>query len=257
MLRQVMRPGLRPVMTETFRDIDYMVSSSEDGTGDADDVQPEDLVSKRFERGWQSFTLPIKRLMTERNYDRLTAQTISHLATTLEKRLWSFYGRVNELGAVRLERDISGIVAAATRGGRYELRDAFARCVQMTLIINMEDEEWEEISNLNGAQLDRESGLEWKLDAGERKRVRGIVKESIRDCEITLRSFYSRQVLPQALLTGNDTDNLAVYWIFAGHWGPRRTEKSIYDRETIDLHTALEFRTSTKRFVPAGRLMLK
>nr|POE93370.1 conserved oligomeric golgi complex subunit 4 [Quercus suber] len=177
MLKQVMRPRLRPVLAETFRDTDYMVSSSDDGAGDPDDLEPEDLVPQRFERGWQAFTLPIKRLMTERNYDRLLAQTISHLATTLEKRLWSYYGRVSELGAVRLERDVAGIVAIAVRGGRYELRDAFARCVQMTLIINMEDEEWEEISGLNGAQLDRESGMEWKLDASERKRVRGIVKD--------------------------------------------------------------------------------
>ena len=84
---------------------------------------------------------------------------------------------MNELGAIRLERDIAGIVASAVTGGKYELRDAFARCTQMTLIINMEDDEWEEISKLSGAQLERETGVQWKLDAEERKRARNIVKD--------------------------------------------------------------------------------
>lgn len=100
-----------------------------------------------------------------------------HLARTLEKRIWSYYGRVNELGAIRLERDIAAIVTTAVRGAKYELRDAFARCTQMTLVMNMEDDEWDEISQLDGPQLDRETGMEWKLDADERKRVRAIVKD--------------------------------------------------------------------------------
>ena len=180
MLKQVMRPRLRPVMIETFRDIDYM-EDADDITGRPEEDTAEDtegLVPQRFERGWQAFTLPIKRILTPPTYDKLITATTAYLARTLEKRIWSYYGRVNELGAVRLERDVAGIVAAAVRGSaRYELRDVFARCVQMTLIINMEDEEWEEIGKLSGAQLERETGVEWKLDAEERKRVRGIVKE--------------------------------------------------------------------------------
>jgi hypothetical protein len=84
---------------------------------------------------------------------------------------------VNELGAVKLERDVAGIVSAAAKGGRYELRDLFARSVQMTLIMNMEEDEWEEISKMNGPQLERETGVSWKLDADERKRARGVVKD--------------------------------------------------------------------------------
>ena len=176
MLKQVMRPRLRPVMIETFRDVDYMVPSENSGHA-GEDQDADDLVSQRFERGWQAFTLPIKRILTPANYDKLITATTTYLARTLEKRIWSYYGRVNELGAVRLERDIAGIMAAAVKGGRYELRDAFARCVQMTLIVNMEDDEWEEISRLQGKELERVSGVEWRLEEGERKRVRGIVKD--------------------------------------------------------------------------------
>ena len=55
--------------------------------------------------------------------------TVAYLARLLEKRLWSYHGRVNALGAIRLERDVSGIVNAAVdvgsgRGapGRYRHR---------------------------------------------------------------------------------------------------------------------------------------
>ncbi|KAK4497686.1 hypothetical protein PRZ48_010339 [Zasmidium cellare] len=176
MLKQVMRPRLRPVLNDTFRDVDYN-TTAEDGAQEDQDTPVEDLVAQRFERGWQAFTLPIKRILTPANYDRLITSTIGYLARTLEKRIWSYYGRVNELGAIRLERDIAGIVAAAVKGGKYELRDAFARCAQMTLILNMEDDEWEEIFKLSGVQLERETGVQWKLDPEERKRVRSIIKD--------------------------------------------------------------------------------
>ncbi|KAK5725860.1 Golgi transport complex subunit 4 [Elasticomyces elasticus] len=178
MLKQVMRPRLRPVMIETFRDVDYASDPSDPGSDAADEASAsESTVPQRFERGWQAFTLPIKRILTPPAYEKLLAATVSYLSRTLEKRIWSYYGRVNELGAVRLERDIAGIVAAAAKGGKYELRDLFARCVQMTLVINMEDDEWEEVGKLDGAKLEKETGVKWRLDADERKRVRAIVKE--------------------------------------------------------------------------------
>ncbi|THZ79554.1 hypothetical protein D6C85_00398 [Aureobasidium pullulans] len=173
-LKQVMRPRLRPVFVETFRDVEYLL--------DADDVNSETvdtdaMVPQRFERGWMQFTLPIKRILTPHTYDLLISTTISYLARALEKRIWSYYGRVNELGAAKLERDISGIVNAAVKGGKYALRDAFVRCTEMTLILNMEEDEWEEIRGL-GVEEQREQGMEWHLDASERARTRGIIDDA-------------------------------------------------------------------------------
>ena len=180
MLKQVMRPRLRPVMIEAFRDVDYLVESDDTNTGEVADEgeeAEEDIVSKRFSRGWQAFTLPIKRILTPANYDKLIVATTSYLARTLEKRIWSYYNRVNALGAVRLERDIAGIVASAVKGGKYELREIFARCVQITLVLNMEVDEWEEVEGLKGEELERVSGVVWRLDEGERRRARGLLKE--------------------------------------------------------------------------------
>lgn len=172
--KQVMRPRLRPVLIETFRDVDYM-AFEEDQERDGDS-KPSDLVVHRFERGWSAFCLPIKRIATDKIYDHLLTSTTAHLSKTLEKRIWSYYGRVNELGAVRMERDITGIVNIAVRGCRYQLRDAFKRCLEMVLILNMDDDEWDELAGTSPKQQE-EAGMIWHLDANERQRTRAIVKD--------------------------------------------------------------------------------
>jgi hypothetical protein len=173
LLKQVMRPRLRPVFVETFRDVEYILDDDTNSQTTELDTQ----VIQRFERGWMQFTRPIKRILTERTYDLLITSTLSYLARALEKRIWSYYGRVNERGAAKLERDISGIVNAAVKGGKYSLRDAFQRCTEMTLILNMEEDEWEEV-RAQSVEVQREAGLEWHLDASERARTRSIVTET-------------------------------------------------------------------------------
>jgi hypothetical protein len=167
----VLKPRIRPILAEAFREIDYAPAEDEDNMDDEEE-EDADLVKSRFDRGWGVLIRPLKRILTSANFDRLLASALNYLATALETRIRSYYGRVNELGAVRLERDISGIVTAAVAGGKYGLRDAFTKCTQMTLIMNMEDDEWDEVAEDNNGG----DGIPWVMDADERKRVRAIVK---------------------------------------------------------------------------------
>ncbi|KAF2115302.1 golgi transport complex subunit Cog4 [Lophiotrema nucula] len=170
----VLKPRVRPILTEAFRDIDYMPTGQEDNAGQNEDGESDDadLVKSRFDRGWGALIRPIKRILTPANFDRLLNVAVEYLANVLEKRIRSYYGKVNELGAVRLERDISGVISAAVVGSRYRLRDAFVKCTQMTLIMNMEEDEWEEVAD----EPQGESGIPWVMDSEERRRVRAIVK---------------------------------------------------------------------------------
>ncbi|KAJ9667818.1 Golgi transport complex subunit 4 [Coniosporium apollinis] len=182
LFHQVMKPRIRPILTEAFRDVEYNIEADELGaahTGEGDDEDgqgiPDGLVKARFDRGWGALTRPIRRILTERNFDRLMQVSTAYLGKALEKRIWGYYGRVNELGAVRLERDVAGIVASAVAGGKYGLRDAFARCVQLTLVMNMEEDEWEELKAEEGGG----GGMAWVLERGERERARGIVRDKV------------------------------------------------------------------------------
>lgn len=164
----VLKPRIRPILAEAFRDVDYAPSndSLDDEEVDDDDA---DLVKSRFDRHWHIVIRPIKRILTPANFDRLLATTIPYLATALENKIKGYYGRVNQLGAVRLERDFAGVIAKAVEGGKYGLRDAFAKIQQMCVIMNMEDDEWDEVERDQG-------GMEWVMDQEERARVRAIVK---------------------------------------------------------------------------------
>src|SRR5690606_1381665 len=107
------------ILAEAFRDINYAPSQDSDAQEDDTEADHADLVKSRFDRGWGALIRPIKRILTPTNFDRLLTVAMDYLASALEKRIRSYYGRVNELGAVRLERDVSGVINAAVTGGKY------------------------------------------------------------------------------------------------------------------------------------------
>ncbi|KAI9799118.1 MAG: hypothetical protein M1825_004885 [Sarcosagium campestre] len=215
---RIVKPRLRPILADAFRDVDYTLTDEElrelrarheaDDPSTHDDhhsiptaaataIPPiqEDAVKRRFEHAWTALMKPLRRLLTDRCYEKLLTAAVAYLSgRVLEKRIWSYYGRVNELGAVRLERDIAAVVGAVVRGGRYGLRDAFARCTQICLVMNMEEDEWDEIcqgsvnkdnnnnnnnnDTIMGDSATSQSDYAWKIDAEERSRARMMVKEA-------------------------------------------------------------------------------
>ena len=183
LFKNVMKPRLRPVLADTFRDIDYSMTEAEleearretELEGEPD-ISSEDAVPRRFQPGWEALTKPIARILTDGNYDKILTVVVAYLGEVLEKRIWSYSGRVNILGAVRLERDIAGLVSWTVRGGRYALRDAFARCTQICLVMNMEDDEWEELQAAQAGSGADET--EWKINREERQRAKAMVKAS-------------------------------------------------------------------------------
>ena len=171
---QVIKPRLRPILTDTFRDADYTVED-EDELAEiaAQNGQSEDdvleQVSRVFEHGWDALMRPVARLLTPRTYTTLLDLTADYLARVLEKRVWSYAGgRTSPYGAIRMERDFSGIIGAISRGN-YAVREVFGRTAQILMVANMEDEEWEELAG-------EEGGMEWVLSEEERRKARSIVR---------------------------------------------------------------------------------
>jgi conserved oligomeric Golgi complex subunit 4 len=190
--RNVMKPRLRPILTDTFRDIDYALSADEveelnrlaaenddslsstltDSAGRP--LAVDEAIPIRFQYGWDALTRPLRRVLTGANWERLLGVTAGYLAEVLEKRVWGYFGKVNGLGAARLERDVDRMVGIVVKSGtRYALREEFARCTQICLVMNMEEEEWEEVR----AAADGGADMDWKIDAEERVRARGMIKE--------------------------------------------------------------------------------
>ncbi|KAF1810819.1 COG4-domain-containing protein [Eremomyces bilateralis CBS 781.70] len=180
LFHQVIKPRIRPILLETFRDVAYDPPSAPHPTSppaassSPTEDDPAHQVRERFTRAYTALLRPLLRLLPSTATtpgsptDRLLSLTTEYLATALEKRVWGLHGRVTPLGAVGLERDVGAIVAEATRGGRYGLRDGFARLGQLVMVVGMDEEEWGEVGE--------EGGVEWVLDGEERRRARGIVR---------------------------------------------------------------------------------
>lgn len=182
LFKNVMQPRLQATLRDTFRDIEYnldpvSLSSLAESLGyDANDLTSfQNLVSSRFAHGWDALTRPISRLMTENTYYALLTQTTTYLSRVLEKRLWTYAGRINQAGASRLEHDINAIVKVVVSQGQkttWKLREMFLRCAQICMVINMDEEEWEELVKEGGAMEVAD-----KLKPEERRRAREMLVE--------------------------------------------------------------------------------
>lgn len=163
---QVVKARLRPLLTEAWGGVEYV--GEEAGREEDGEEEGGEGVKGRFAEGWEGLMTPYKKVLTEKVFGRLLGTTAGYLARLLEKRIWGYAGRVSELGAIRLERDVAGVVGVVVRGGMYGVRDAFARCVQICLVVNMEEDEV-------GDMLGGDGGVEWKLEVDERRRARGMI----------------------------------------------------------------------------------
>lgn len=182
LFNNVMKPRLRPILGDSFRDIEYNVDANglitlieTLGYDSTDTSTFQNLVISRFAHGWDALTKPIARLMTEATYSALLTTTASYLSKLLEKRLWAYTGRVNQAGAARLEHDINGIIKSVVSSGQktnWRIREMFLKCSQICMVMNMDEEEWEELLKEGGAMEVAD-----KLKPDERRKAREILTQ--------------------------------------------------------------------------------
>ena len=177
LFNQVVKPRLRPVLSEAFRDADYTLTEDQvaELARQSDETEDEamDQVRRRFEHGWDQLMRALARLMTPGTYAHLLDLTARYLSRVLEKRVLSHGGKATAFGAMRMERDFGAIVDTVGRGG-YGAREAFARVTQLLMVANMEDDEWEAIGAEGEADA-ADGGMEWVLTEEERRRARSLV----------------------------------------------------------------------------------
>ncbi|ENH62080.1 Oligomeric Golgi complex subunit 4 [Fusarium oxysporum f. sp. cubense race 1] len=143
---EVLWPRIRLILTTSFQDAVYDVSEGESlDEGDVDGETTQQ-VSVRFEGGWSALTRPLKHIMTPRTYAALASLAANKLARVLEKRAWSYSGRLTALGGLRLESDFSGIISVIAQDD-YALREPFTQLQEILAIANMEDDEWDELES--------------------------------------------------------------------------------------------------------------
>ncbi|KAH7199616.1 COG4 transport protein-domain-containing protein [Fusarium oxysporum] len=143
---EVLWPRIRLILTTSFQDAVYDVSERESLDEDDVDGGTTQQVSVRFEGGWSALTRPLKHIMTPRTYAALASLAANKLARVLEKRAWSYSGRLTALGGLRLESDFSGIISVIAQDD-YALHEPFTQLQEILAIANMEDDEWDELES--------------------------------------------------------------------------------------------------------------
>lgn len=147
----ILNVRLRGVCNAMFKDADYMVDPQ-----DSD----EQHLSVTFAAGWEDLMREFSNILAPENFAKLVDKAASAVSRMLEKWVWSLEGRINELGAIRLDRDIGKIISLVSSDG-YRLRDKFVRVAQLVMILGLDEEEEEE-------------GIGWSLKDDERERARMI-----------------------------------------------------------------------------------
>lgn len=149
----VLSNRLRSLVTTLFNKANYMVSP--------DSGHNTHEMSQQFSFGWHSLIDEFEEVMAPENYTRLVTLAATTLSQIFEKWLWGLTYKVNELGAIALDRDISKIISTVSEG-RYQLREKFIRVAQIMMIVGLDDEDSDD------------EDIVWSLNLEERERAKKI-----------------------------------------------------------------------------------
>lgn len=154
---QIMSARIRHLVNNLFKDNDYFSSP---GGDDDFSSSSTSAVNALFTREWTVIKNGLDRVMAPALYQQMLGYAAGLLSKTLEKRIWSLEGKVNELGAIKLDRDVSKVIGTIS-AGHYSLRDKFVRVAQIVMIVGLDD-------------IDEEEGVQWVLNDSDRQRARLI-----------------------------------------------------------------------------------
>ncbi|KAL1717255.1 COG4 transport protein-domain-containing protein [Schizophyllum commune] len=161
LFNQLLRPKLRNFITDLYRDVAYTLD--EDSYSVA---EYQDVVRKRFVKGWETLLDGYKETFTTSNYSIFYSLVLDVIVRPWEKYLMTL--KFTELGAIRFDRDLRAIIhyiASQTAFG--DVREKFVRLQQMSTLLNLDAEE--DVDEFyNG------SGITWKLSSQEARSIVGL-----------------------------------------------------------------------------------
>ncbi|KZO95834.1 COG4-domain-containing protein [Calocera viscosa TUFC12733] len=161
LFNQLVRPRLRALMSDIYKDVSYMLD--EDGYANA---EYQDVVKKRFVKSWEAVLEGFKDSFTEANFRMFWTLAIDVIVRPWEKFILSM--KFTELGAIRFDRDVRSISSYLTAQTSFgEAREKLQRLQQIATILNLDSEESVE-------DFYRSSGIAWRLSASEARAIAAL-----------------------------------------------------------------------------------
>ncbi|KAM0788201.1 hypothetical protein ACM66B_001360 [Microbotryomycetes sp. NB124-2] len=150
LFNQLLRPKLRPLLTDMYKDVSYVLD--EDAYAEA---EYRDEVRKRFVRSWEVLLGGYKDQLTPSNFNLFFATAVNVLVRPWEGIVRNM--KFTELGALRLDRDIRSILSYLSSQSSFasgSLRESFSRLQQIATLLTLDSpDEAEEVLSASGNRL--------------------------------------------------------------------------------------------------------
>ncbi|KAL4246511.1 Conserved oligomeric Golgi complex subunit 4 [Abortiporus biennis] len=161
LFNQLLRPKLRTLITDIYKDVSYVLDDDSYAVAEYNDV-----VRKRFVKAWEGLIDGYKDTFAESNYRLFFGLALDVLVRPWEKFVMSM--KYSELGAIRFDRDLRAMTSYLFGQTAFgDVRDKFVRLQQISTLLNLDTEEDVE-EFFNG------SGIAWKLSANEARIVAAL-----------------------------------------------------------------------------------
>ncbi|KAF8124019.1 COG4 transport protein-domain-containing protein [Boletus edulis] len=158
LFNQLMRPRLRTLVPDVYKDVSYVLD--DDGYATA---EYQDVVRKRFMKVWEGLTDGYKDACTENNYRILFGLALDAIVRPWEKHILTLH--YSELGAIRFDRDLRSIMANLSSQTIFgDIREKFTRLQQISSLLNLDNDE--EVEAFYSG-----SGISWTLSIQEAKDI--------------------------------------------------------------------------------------
>ncbi|OZJ02726.1 hypothetical protein BZG36_04710 [Bifiguratus adelaidae] len=155
---QAIKPKIRPIFQDAYRDIKYVLDEDEYAEADMDDA-----FVRRFRNGLDRTLTSYKDGLSMTNLSKLLSLLIQAVAKQWERIITQT--KFNQLGALRFDQDLRVITRYLTSLTDWPNRDPFTRLNQMSLLLSLEkpDEIYEYWGNA--------SAVSWRLTIAEIKKI--------------------------------------------------------------------------------------
>ncbi|KAL5490139.1 COG4 [Sanghuangporus weigelae] len=161
LFNQLIRPRLRNLIPDIYRDVSYVLD--EDGFSAS---EYQDIVRKRFIKAWENIVDGFKDSFTESNYRIFVGQVIDVLIRPWEKYVMTV--KYTELGAIRFDQDIRAISTyLSSHTALGDIREKLQRLQQISTLLNIDKDE--DVDDFYSS-----SGIAWKITMTEARAIAAL-----------------------------------------------------------------------------------
>jgi hypothetical protein len=129
---QTLKPRIRPLFQEAYRDVKYVLDEEE-----YDEAESSDAFIRRFTQGFTKLIESYRRILTEPNFTYMLGLIVDAVAKQWEKIV--LQTRFNQLGSLRFDKDLRSLTYYLSNLTDWSTRDKMTRLNHIATILNFEE----------------------------------------------------------------------------------------------------------------------